>query len=407
MNKKVLTSLIAIVAVAAISIAGTIAYFSDTETSQNNVFVAGTIDLKIDNSAYYNGYKCEEGQWTCEPWADYVVSYTPQGTIAPDRQDPTQALGPAQNNDTVNFVSLGYSLGINGELVLGFDNKILNGEGADLQVVETSYGNPTYEKYPEKAEVYVSKNNFDWTYIGTAYLDEELEFPAEVDWAKFVKLVDSGEGSTPDGYDVDAVKALHCGVADPTMLAGACTNSWSITDLESEHFFSIEDLKPGDHGKDIISLHVESNEAYACVEITNRVNNENEIIEPETGDTTPDVGELGDQIQLFVWTDNDKDGFFEPSLGEEALSEITTLNEFISVGFDSANGLKVIPGETEYMGMTWCAGTLTVDETWGMITCDGSGMTDVAQSDSFVGDLVLTAIQTRNNNDFTCYVADP
>jgi len=49
--KKILISLAVVVAVAAVVIGGTIAYFSDTETSSNNTFTAGTIDLKISNGS--------------------------------------------------------------------------------------------------------------------------------------------------------------------------------------------------------------------------------------------------------------------------------------------------------------------------------------------------------------------
>jgi len=48
--KKILISLSVIVAVAAIVIGGTIAYFSDTETSTGNTFSAGTIDIAIDGT---------------------------------------------------------------------------------------------------------------------------------------------------------------------------------------------------------------------------------------------------------------------------------------------------------------------------------------------------------------------
>jgi len=52
MNKKILVSLSVIAAVAAIAIGGTIAYFSDTETSTGNTFTAGEIDLTVDNTSY-------------------------------------------------------------------------------------------------------------------------------------------------------------------------------------------------------------------------------------------------------------------------------------------------------------------------------------------------------------------
>jgi len=48
MNKKILVSLSVIGAVAAIAVGGTVAYFSDTETSAGNTFSAGTIDIAID-----------------------------------------------------------------------------------------------------------------------------------------------------------------------------------------------------------------------------------------------------------------------------------------------------------------------------------------------------------------------
>ena len=49
MNKKILVSLSVIAAVAAIAVGGTIAYFSDTETSKGNTFSTGVIDISIDS----------------------------------------------------------------------------------------------------------------------------------------------------------------------------------------------------------------------------------------------------------------------------------------------------------------------------------------------------------------------
>jgi len=48
--KKILLSLSIITAVAAIVIGGTFAYFSDVETSNGNVFTAGTLDLKTNDA---------------------------------------------------------------------------------------------------------------------------------------------------------------------------------------------------------------------------------------------------------------------------------------------------------------------------------------------------------------------
>jgi len=62
-NRKIAVSaLIGLIAAGAI-IGGTIAYFSDTETSVGNTFRAGKMDLKIDNTCHYNGKECINGKW--------------------------------------------------------------------------------------------------------------------------------------------------------------------------------------------------------------------------------------------------------------------------------------------------------------------------------------------------------
>ena len=50
--KRILLSLLTVAAVSAIGITATRAFFSDVETSEDNVFTAGAIDLKIDNTSY-------------------------------------------------------------------------------------------------------------------------------------------------------------------------------------------------------------------------------------------------------------------------------------------------------------------------------------------------------------------
>jgi len=63
MTKKILISLAVIGIIAVAVIGGTIAYFSDTETSTGNTFTAGDLDLTIDNECYYNGEPVSECTW--------------------------------------------------------------------------------------------------------------------------------------------------------------------------------------------------------------------------------------------------------------------------------------------------------------------------------------------------------
>ncbi|MCK4454094.1 SipW-dependent-type signal peptide-containing protein [Candidatus Parcubacteria bacterium] len=75
MNKSILLSLSVIAAVAAIGIGGTVAYFSDTETSTGNTLTAGSIDLKIDNHAWFNGEYMEEFSWELDDLTDQLFFY--------------------------------------------------------------------------------------------------------------------------------------------------------------------------------------------------------------------------------------------------------------------------------------------------------------------------------------------
>ncbi len=82
--KRIITSMLTIVAAVALVAGGTGAFFGDTERSSGNTFAAGTLDLKVDNESYYNGNKCanvstdpgvEQWEWVGE--SPYPVPGTP------------------------------------------------------------------------------------------------------------------------------------------------------------------------------------------------------------------------------------------------------------------------------------------------------------------------------------------
>ena len=56
--RRVLISLFSIGVIAIVAVFATQAFFNDTETSVGNVLQAGALDLKIDNTCYYNGKAC-------------------------------------------------------------------------------------------------------------------------------------------------------------------------------------------------------------------------------------------------------------------------------------------------------------------------------------------------------------
>jgi len=419
MNKRIIISLTVIAVVAAIAIGGTMAYFNDTEVSSGNIFTAGSLNLKIDNGkAYYDGMVCENGQWNCEPWGDYIVDFHQglrrNGTpVLPERSDPTAALGQAQSagnpsdptQPPYSFASLGWKTGFGGDITIGFTNRIVNGSGNDLAVYEVTGGT-----YPdEKIKVEVSKDGINWSEAVPSVITRDGQVDlGNLDWAKFVRLTDVSDKSlfesTADGYDVDAVKALHC-EADPNLVGQTCNGSWNLTDLTEEKFYNFSDVKPGDQGKNVVSFHVDSNDGWACLSVTNKQDNENECIDPEVSaeDTSCgdgiDQGELSQYINVFAWRD-DGDGIYEPLQGEEFISNGPLGSLMVKVA-DSTTGGPLAASDTKWIGLDWCAGTINVNG-WGGMTCDGSAMGDAAQTDKLSADVVAYTEQWRNNPNFVC-----
>lgn len=68
--KKILLSVSALAFVGAVVVGATGAFFSDTETSTGNTFTAGVIDLKIDNTSYYNSSTSPKTSWTTSDLTD-------------------------------------------------------------------------------------------------------------------------------------------------------------------------------------------------------------------------------------------------------------------------------------------------------------------------------------------------
>lgn len=65
MNKRIVLSSMSIFASLALVVGATFAFFTDSETSQDNAFAAGELDLQVDYDCYYN--KLADGQPNC-PW---------------------------------------------------------------------------------------------------------------------------------------------------------------------------------------------------------------------------------------------------------------------------------------------------------------------------------------------------
>lgn len=275
LNSKLLISGTTILAAAVLIIGGTFAFFSDTETSTDNVLAAGSIDLKVDNTCYYNGNACVNGFW---------------------------------------------------------------------------------------------------------------------------------DGEEREGNE--------------------CSCNWELKDLDTEKFFSLEDLKPGDWEEDTISLHVDDNDSWLCADVTLTSDNENTRLEPEIvdGDITddPNGGELADRLN-FIWWADDGDNVLEDDeetlpagpmgvlgVGGSATVALADSNENI---WDEAND-PVEGDTTRYIGKGFCFGDITPDPVLAGdqnsptidpgFDCDGEQEDNKTQTDSFTADITFRAIQSRHNPDFQC-----
>lgn len=167
-------------------------------------------------------------------YAQAVVAYYPgtrkDGGALPDNRDnPENALGAPQNNDTYNFVSLGFGdLSTTGVIILDMGpNLVLNQNGTthDIRIWETSFNDKkshdtrrAWRSYPEAVQVYVSQDGVTWSYLGqTNQLDQSYDL-GTLEWARYVKLIDVTDRSNrrfngaADGFDVDAVEGFACAI---------------------------------------------------------------------------------------------------------------------------------------------------------------------------------------------------
>lgn len=201
--------------------------------------------------------------------------------------------------------------------------------------------------------------------------------------------------------------------------AGApCDGTWALTDLGNgvHKFWNFDDVKPGDEGENTISLHVDNNPAWACIDVSLTKNDDMTCTEPELGDdatcvpTPGDVnlfdGELAQNLKFAAWAD-DGDNIWEQ--GEPLLfsnqsgpaSDVLGGKTYALA--DSVTGPGPLPGgSTSYIGLQWCAGNQTVDLGNNTITCDGAGMNNAAQTDSMTADVTFRVEQHRNNENFLC-----
>jgi hypothetical protein len=182
-------------------------------------------------------------------------------------------------------------------------------------------------------------------------------------------------------------------------------NLFPEQDLDGGILYNFSDVKAGDHSEDVYSIHLKYADAWACLLVKNKTDDENTRIDPEidAGDTTdnPNGGELSGVMHLFGWLDTNQNGIYEPGesmLFKGSLSDI--VSAFNITDSQTPSG-PIVNGTVSYMGIAWCLGEFTGINTYNL-QCDGEPVTDVAQTDKLTADFVFYAVQSANNGNFKC-----
>ena len=436
--KKILisTSIIGVVAAAVIGI--TVAYFNDTETSTGNIFVAGDLDLKVDHKyAMYNEKECTS---ECEEYlggniilnGDFEVPEVTDSAKWQIFQSGTTGLEwtVEWNGGSATYNSrprpepalAEYHEGVLGDAAHGDQyaeldsdwygpHDPLNGEPALIKIyqnVPTVIGTKYklhyyYAPRPNTAvgqnilDVEINDANVAHHDLGAgggsiAWHEYTYEFTATTTSTK-VEFIGGGTNDSL-GIFLDFV-TLNPYVCKYIVIGGNC-KLWELKDLtEGDYFWNFGDIKPGDYGTNIISLHAYSNDAYACLFTNNVIDAEDTMTEPEqsAGDNPASIiGELSQYIHVFAWEDVNANNVYDSG-------DITLIGP--DAPFASAIGtISLQASNTKYIGLAWCVGTQSLDGY--TIKCNGAPVGDIAQSDIVTAAITAYAEQQRNNSNFNC-----
>lgn len=389
------------------AIGGTIAYFSDKEVSTGNVMVAGTVDLSVDHKYQtYNGVDCHTcGVTLYSDDTDKVVEYNgvavdpATNAVVVDSQyihsewdagddvpSPSQWIWRTDmaHEDTVN--------NIEAKFVKTFDWQG-GATGATLNLVTAADNGVKAELNDcvlfDRLDV---ERNFDDDQAGVPVV---VNVPTTclhdgVNTIKFTVKNFAQAGGTP--FSNPAALKYHFvinGNCDSRLQLGGNCRLWGSKHLtEGDKFWSFNDIKPGDWGTNVISLHPTTNDAKVCSYVFDVAH---------TGEAN-----LADGINVFVWKDTNGDGVFNDGTSTQIYKGTVS-------GFNGVQYAGTIAGNsTTYMGVAWCAGSadgaeaVAKDNTNAAGICSPVTMDNTYQGANFTANFGFYAVQARHNDSFQC-----
>ena len=416
--KRIIGSSVMMMAVLAVVITGTGAFFSDSETSEGNVFTAGSIDLMVNHTAAkYNGQDCV---LDCQP-GDGPNLLINGGFEEPDLEGANWDFFSDDTDVPGWDLVTGNGIEIQGSVYQSADGSNqhfeFDGDGTDAENTGTTIAQ-TFTTTPgqryqlsffhsPRPDTDADDNTFEFDMNvvdasdNSTNLTDSIESGAgtgSVNWQQETyEFIASGNTSTITfeytgdqntfGGLLDEVEvvAMECIEPEFDEIGHAQCELWESRNLTNESFFNFSDLKPADHGSNLISLTVESNEAFMCFRTD----------ETSSAPGT-EGGNLNEYIEVMVYA---SDEFGNET---ELLAGPSTLDEIGNVAFAEGEGNEVVPGDTNYMLFEWCFGEFENDGT-----CNGD-VSDInsTQLAELEAAMQFFAIQSRNNGDFTCDMAE-
>lgn len=228
-NSKILLSTAAIMAAAALIIGATFAFFSDTETSEDNILQAGALDLKIDSEAHYAGLVCEDtGEGT--EWAEEATGSATRTELIGEECKGTWELKDLEEGDTF-FELFDLKPGDSGENTISlhvFDNDawgkfVIDGVNDD----DNTCTEPESEVDPADDPECSGNPNTDPGQNGLGELSENMSFHAWLDQGSILgfQCANPTTGTTGARCSVDPTEGdniQQCGIdqqcAEPNVI---------------------------------------------------------------------------------------------------------------------------------------------------------------------------------------------
>ena len=229
----------------------------------------------------------------------------------------------------------------------------------------------------------------------------------------FFSDTETSTGNTFTAGSID-LKVDYAGYLNKLADGSPNAGSWTLKDLAAEKFFNISDLKPGDFGEGTISLHVDNNDAWACMTVTPVKNDDMTCTEPELesgADPTCVVpgtdwdGELAQALTGTIWADVcDHTANFPNAVPGDNIYQ-SGCDRLIGTGIAPLTAVTLPLADANGNVFTGVAGQpLTglqnyyIGVSWSLPGATGNAV----QSDSYVSDISFYTVQSRNNATFNC-----